>query len=85
VGIQSTRTITREQAIHRIGRITNFVRAGNWRALEADSQELSINPMKHEFELPEGDINFWVNRSLEEIMDQPFFRFSMFENYFIED
>jgi hypothetical protein len=33
----------------------------------------------------EGELSKWTDKMLEDKMDEPFYRFSMFDNYLIKD
>lgn len=85
MGIESTIKISREEAISRIKFIVNRAESRNFLAIEDCTHEtyVSITDFVRHFQRPEffDDIEFWTNKMLEEIMDQPFYRRSMFNNY----
>ncbi len=81
MGIESTQTISRNTAIKRINFISELVKEENFLALEENSYE----------EYPPLNIevititDYYTNSMLASIMDRSFYRFSMFENYFVEN
>lgn len=86
MSIKSTRKISREDAIYRIGEVADAVRDKDYRWLESISSE-------HEYDVetfvdshtPPGDVSKWTNKMLENLMDTQFYRYSMFDNYFVVD
>ena len=87
MGIQSTVDITRDQAIDRIIKISGLIKTKNYKGLLEESSEPdyklkefvdSWNPIDL------TNINNWTDEMLEDCMDKPFFRFSIFENYIID-
>lgn len=90
MGIQSTRTIPCDMAIDRIRQIHDLAIDMNYREIEAVSSEHDydvasfvdnyVQNYKHNID----HIEKWTDRMIEDVLDQPFFRFSMFENYHIE-
>ena len=74
MGIKSTQTISREVAIARIKYILNLVKF-------EDIEELSNTLDFEDNVLDMGTID----TMLENIMDEPLFRFSRFDNYIIEN
>ena len=88
MSIQSTRTITRESAIERIGRVALLVEGGYYRILEEITSEPDYNltGCLHEgVDFERTNLRNWTNTMLEEVMDKPFYRYSLFENYNVED
>ena len=88
MGIKSTQYIHRRDAIHRIKVICNCVDTKNYKLLEDICLESDENV---ESFVDNCDTSFFVgiynysDSMLENIIDKPFFRFSMFDNYFIKD
>ena len=84
MGIKSTMDITRENAITRINKINEIVADKDYRRLEGTTSE-------HDHDLRDfvdngthpTDISKWTNSMLEDLMDEPFYRYSMFDNYSI--
>lgn len=86
MGIQSTQDITRDQAIYRIVQVSNLIKTKNYIELEQTSFEPDINLQEFVDNWDGKDttcINNWTDKMIEDIMDEPFFRYSMFENYLI--
>lgn len=89
MSIQSTINITRAIAIERIVNI-NFLRQNKeYRILENVTFEpdFNIESFVDEFdsEINEYDLSKYTNKMLENILDKPFYRFTMFDNYIIID
>lgn len=87
MSIQSTVTISRQVAIDRITEITELVRQKNYRGVEQKTNEPDYDLENFVNTGIDSEIScqHWTNRMLEDMMDQPFYRFSMFDNYFVED
>lgn len=88
MGIQSTRDITREQAIDRILEIVDLIKIKNYRKLEEISYETDLNLQEFvENWIPIDSLNIhsWTNKMLEDYIDNPFFRYSLFDNYLIKE
>ena len=92
MGIRSTVEITREKAIDRIIEIDNLALHKKYSLLEEITfepdfcvenfiekfhQKLSVNSSKIDL------LTEYTDEMLEAIMDKPFYRYSMFDNYFI--
>ena len=88
MSIKSTQHVSREAAIARIAHITALALNKNYIAIEQCSFEHDheVSEFVNEFIVsPNFDvIHNWTNKMIEEILDTPFYRFSMFENYFID-
>lgn len=87
MSIQSTVTISRKQALDRIKTIIKLAHSFNFQGIESASFETEesitdfvdyVDSIKHIEHLEK-----WTNKMLEELMDQPFFRKSIFENYYV--
>ena len=92
MGIQSTVTITRDVAIKRIREIIELVKAMNYREIENITFEDSYSVSEFVFRIREDfliqntdQVDMWTNKMLESVMDMPFFRRSMFNNYWVVD
>jgi len=90
MSIQSTRDITRESAISRIKEITLLLNNKDYLAIsECSLEPYNIDLQKYvdawEETMPLANINKWTNEMLGDYMDNPFFRYSMFENYLIKE
>ena len=86
MGIKSTRFITRDAAIDRIREITYMVTHKRFRDLEEISSESGINIEKFVNDGVSFDIKNilqWTDNMLSNQMDIPFYRHSMFNNYYI--
>lgn len=85
MGIQSTQEITRERAINRIMDVTLMVIAKDYRGLEATTTETdhSLSVFIDEENVLRGSLTNWTDKMLEDQLDKPFYRFSMFDNYHI--
>ena len=94
MGIQSTMDITREEAIVRIIKIDHLALYKKYSSLEETTfepdfsvenfvekyhQMLSINSFKIDL------LTEYTDEMLEKIMDKPFYRYSMFDNYLIKE
>lgn len=85
MGVQSTINITREDAIARVEKVVQRINDENYRAIEIDASEHEVNWTRSEFihHLNHRYIDKFTNRMLEDMMDLPYFRYSMYENYCI--
>lgn len=82
MGIQSTRDISRQDAIDRIEKIINLVKNKNYREIENVSNETDYNVQSFvDKVIIDDNIDNWTNKMLEDVIDCPFFRYSMFDNY----
>ena len=87
MSIQSTKTVTREWAIWRIRHVMEQKKDSNYRVIEnityepyGNIREFVASPV------PDiEDIEKWTNGMLEELIDEPFFRESLFDNYDVVD
>ena len=84
MSIQTTRWITRENAMNRISFIYKLVQDENYGALVDSSHEDGIDFFSHKFEeLDISNMERWPDSMLEDVMDKMFYRYSLFDNYFI--
>lgn len=90
MGIKSTRDITREEAICRISDILSAINQKDYLYIEENSCESDhdADEFVATFQFVDKDmwiLDRWTNSMLEKCIDRPFFRYSMFDNYFILD
>ena len=100
MGIKSTQYISRQDAIERISEQVNYLVKGHYYNLQQRSFEdnpLSGSMVKYledeilktsnTIVLSEAltNINHLTDKMLEDIIDLPFIRYSMFENYIINE
>ncbi len=89
MSIKTTVYITRKQAITRILFVWNHIIDEHYTEVKKTSfEDLNIWDTLYNYYKEEKDIRNcfnWTNRMLEEQMDKPYFRYSMFENYIIKD
>ena len=90
MGIQSTQDITRDEAIDRIETVCGLILEQNYLGLENCSFEPDYDIQKFidNWQIMNIPINItnianWTNKMLEDVLDQPYFRKSMFDNYFV--
>ena len=90
MGIRSTRRISRDLATRRILEVNLLISQRDYRGLENCSGEYDYNIK--EFvdgtvvdEVTSSGLSKWTDTMIADKMDEPFFRFSMFDNYLIED
>jgi len=87
MSIRSTSHITREHAIIRIKEVATMLKEKNYRAIAEHVFEPDINIKKavDNWEpIDLSNLDKWTDKMLEDYMDNPFFRHSMFDNYLIE-
>lgn len=88
MGYKSTVNITRRQAIDRIIEIYWLIIQKNYKELymACDEPDHDLETFVKYFEkIDISNLNNWSDKMLADFLDQPFFRFSMFDNYLIED
>ena len=86
MGIKSTQDISREDAIERILKIYGLIVHGMFKTLESISFELHYDIQDYTSNISVlylSSIHDWTDEMLEEYIDQPYFRESMFDNYSI--
>lgn len=86
MSIQSTRTIMRKTAIDRINEIKSLIAAQDYKGIESTTCE----PGRSIYDFVQQgaelcDLIKWTDTMLEEQMDAPFYRFSLFDNYRIDE
>ena len=87
MGIQSTVKISREIAIKRIIKINALILDKDYKEIESESFEESdidylVNEAKPIMD-SEEDLGKWTNKMLEKKMDEPLYRNSFFDNYWV--
>lgn len=88
MSIKSTKTVKREWAISRICEINELINRRDYQELERVTNDPDIDMRKCvNYKLPSEEVNNlhnWTNTMLADQMDNPFFRESIFDNYFVE-
>jgi len=87
MGIQSTVHITRKEAIARINKIYNLAYENDYWMIEQITFEPNhdIRQFVDECNGLPLYVHQWTTQMLEDTVDRPFFRWSMFNNYIVED
>jgi isopentenyldiphosphate isomerase len=90
MGIRSTSDISRCTAVSRIIEIDKIIADKNYRELESLTSEYDIDLVSFvnnatPLNTNEDELSKWTDTMLEDMMDKPFYRFSMFDNYLIKD
>jgi len=86
MGVQSTRYIKRSEAIERILEIQDLVREIDYKGIEDASFEPNCDLASFvEAELSKNHFIKKTNGMLGDLMYRPFYRYSMFENYIVQD
>lgn len=86
MSIKSTQDISRETAIERITKIYGYVLAKDYKKIEDLSFESYCSVEKfvdYNEDIDITSIQKFTDTMLEDIMGQPFYRFSMFDNYLV--
>lgn len=86
MGIRSTRDVTRAEALERIRKMDSLAINAKFMLIEATTYETGgLEHFVMNYCAEHANIDKYTNAMLEAIMDLPFYRYSMFENYIIED
>jgi hypothetical protein len=87
MGVQSTQTISRAQAILRIHTIVSLKLNHDYKGIEnfTSDPDYSIEEFIKTDIIDINNVNKWTNSMLAKQMDKPFYRFSMFDNYTVEE
>lgn len=88
MGIQSTAHITRQQAIDRISKIVDAVAHRDYFKVSEVTFETEYDVesfVNEEVKSIPFSAERWTNKMLEDQMDKPFYRFSMFDNYIVKE
>lgn len=88
MGIKTTISISREQAVDRIVHINQLVIEKNYRALqettcEHDESFSKLVDSAEPLTLDRQTLMQWTDTMLDDKLDEPLYRFSMFENYLV--
>lgn len=81
MGIQSTQEISRSDAIQRITEIQRMVAARNYQGIVEASFEPDGDVVEFAKSAVIQNTERWSDTMLEDLLDKPFFRKSMFDNY----
>ena len=82
MGIQSTRTVSREWALNRVKLISTLAADCNFREIESRSYEDGLDSRAVR---PADPFAYFTNDMLAKILDLPFYRETLFENYLVVD
>jgi len=88
MGIKSTQYISRERAIERIIDIITAARNDDYKYIDHHSSEYNYDIRDYVSVLKNIDImniDKWTDMMVEDTMDYPFIRYSMFDNYLVEE
>lgn len=93
MGIRSTQDISRTVATKRIHEVATIISSKHYKNLESagfeDCPPSSVIDDPEELALAkrilEADLDSWTNKMIEDVLDRPFYRSSMFENYLIRE
>ena len=85
MGIQSTRQLTREDAIARLTEINNMLIISNYRGIVESGTEYDEVDLQNMIPVNLDNVEGWTNKMLENQLEKKFWRFSMFDNYWIVD
>lgn len=90
MSIKTTIPIGRHTAIHRIHSISRVIEEKAYRVLEEGCLEPDINMAEfvesnYTKQIPITELENWTDEMLEHQMDRPVYRYSMFDNYMIDD
>lgn len=84
MGIRATRDVTRAEVLERIKYIDSLAINSEFRLVEATTHEDGgLEHFVSNFQANHVNIDKYTNTMLEAIMDLPFYRYSMFDNYII--
>jgi hypothetical protein len=90
MSIKSTREISRDTAIRRILKMDALIIDKNYReieseAFEADSDITTLVNGAEPLNVDEEALEKWTDTMLGDQIDYPLYRFSMFDNYLVND
>ena len=83
MGIQSTRQLTREDAIVRLTEINDMLIMGNYKGIVESSEEYNEDDLQNMIPVNLDNVEGWTNKMLENQLGNKFWRFSTFDNYWI--
>lgn len=90
MGIQSTEYVTRQAAITRVLEIDALLMQKRYRDIEEATSEhdYSVENFVNETKplcITLDEIEQWTDSMIEDKLDEPFYRWSMFDNYYIRE
>lgn len=90
MGIKSTQYVTRQDAITRILEIDALLSQKRYRDLDnaTGEHDYSVENFVNEtapLGITLGEIENWSDTMIEDELDEPFYRWSMFDNYYIRE
>jgi hypothetical protein len=89
MSIKSTKHISRQAAIERIKHIVALATDKEYKKVESICFEdyHTVENFINNFQQPTNVdyIDKWSNKMLEDLIDEPFYRESIFDNYIVED
>lgn len=86
MGIQSTQHVSRKWAIERITRIQQLAASKDYNGIAKESHEYRTSPKEFVDTFPGiEDVSKWTNDMLGDLLDEPFYRRSEFDNYLVND
>jgi len=90
MGIRSTRSISRDTAIRRILQMDALITDKNYceiesEAFEGNSDLATLVNNAEPLNVDEATLDKWTDTMLGNQMDYPLYRFSMFDNYLVND
>lgn len=88
MSIQTTKTITRANAILRISKIASLIKQKDFYAIDthcSESDYSTIDLVGRGVGFKFKQLEKWTNKMLEDKMDEPFFRVSLFDNYIVAE
>ena len=86
MGIQSTQHISRNNAVDRAINIARLIQDKDYKKLDEVIFEPDYdikNFIDNGLSFNISDIHKWTDKMIEDLLDEPFFRYSMFDNYLI--
>ena len=86
MGIKSTQYVSRKWAIDRITRIQQLAASKDYNGIIDESYEDRTTPKVFVDTFPGiEDVSKWTNDMLGDLLDEPFYRRSYFDNYLVND
>jgi hypothetical protein len=90
MGIKSTVEISRDTAIKRILKMDALIIDKNYREIESSTSEgdrdiASLVNKAEPLNVDEATLDKWTDTMLGDQMDYPLYRFSLFNNYIVDD
>lgn len=87
MSIQSTVRIDRDIAINRIKEIDKHAKEYDYKRIEqmtSERDDENLTSFVNEYSGPNlENIEKWTSKMIEDVIDLPFFRWSMFDNYIV--